>query len=119
MFHRTPTSSAPAATDALGRPASTDTTETTERVRKSVNGRHDGDPVGARQSALFTIAPESIPIVRALTEHDVADRLGISVRTLRDWRLRKVGPTYYRFGGAVRYLQADLDAFIVASRVVT
>jgi excisionase family DNA binding protein len=54
---------------------------------------------------------------RALTEHEVAARLGLSVATLRAWRLKRKGPRFVRFGRAVRYLQTDLDRFVEASSV--
>jgi excisionase family DNA binding protein len=53
----------------------------------------------------------------ALTEHEVAHRLGLSVATLRAWRLRRKGPRFVRFGRAVRYLTSDVDGFVSASRV--
>jgi predicted DNA-binding transcriptional regulator AlpA len=55
----------------------------------------------------------------ALTETQVAEQLGLSVATLRAWRHRGRGPRFLRFGRAVRYLPADLDAFIRASAVDT
>ena len=54
---------------------------------------------------------------RALTEHEVAARLGLSVATLRAWRLKRKGPRFVRFGRAVRYLPGDLDQFVEASSV--
>ena len=54
-----------------------------------------------------------------LTEGQVAERLGLSVATLRAWRHRRTGPRFVRFGRAVRYLPADLDEFIRASVVHT
>jgi predicted DNA-binding transcriptional regulator AlpA len=54
-----------------------------------------------------------------LTEHDVARRLGLSVATLRAWRMRRTGPRFVRFGRAVRYLVSDIDAFVTASTVST
>jgi predicted DNA-binding transcriptional regulator AlpA len=56
---------------------------------------------------------------RALTEREVADRLGLSVATLRAWRFRGKGPRYLRLGRAVRYLPADIDDFVCASTVDT
>lgn len=55
----------------------------------------------------------------ALTERQVAEQLGLSVATLRAWRHRGRGPRFLRFGRAVRYLPADLDAFIRTSAVDT
>ncbi len=56
---------------------------------------------------------------RAVTEGEAAERLGLSVATLRAWRHRRKGPRFVRFGRAVRYLPADLDEFIRASTVDT
>jgi excisionase family DNA binding protein len=54
---------------------------------------------------------------RALTDREAAKLLGLSVATLRAWRLRRRGPRYLRFGRAVRYLVADIDRFIEANRI--
>ena len=54
---------------------------------------------------------------QALTEHEVARRLGLSVATLRAWRLKGKGPRFVRFGRAVRYLAADVERFVEASVV--
>jgi predicted DNA-binding transcriptional regulator AlpA len=56
---------------------------------------------------------------RALTEREVADRLGLSVATLRAWRFREKGPRFLRLGRSVRYLPADIDDFVRASAVDT
>lgn len=62
---------------------------------------------------------ESVRAGTPLTEVQVAQRLGLSVATLRAWRHRGTGPRFLRFGRAVRYLQSDLDEFIRASAVDT
>jgi len=54
---------------------------------------------------------------RAMTEREVALQLGLSVATLRAWRLKQKGPRFVRFGRAVRYLEADIKQFVEASRV--
>jgi excisionase family DNA binding protein len=54
---------------------------------------------------------------QALTEHDVAKQLGLSVATLRAWRLKGKGPRFVRFGRAVRYLATDVERFVEASVV--
>lgn len=54
---------------------------------------------------------------RALTEREVATQLGLSVATLRAWRLKQKGPRFVRFGRAVRYLEADIQHFVENSRV--
>ena len=55
----------------------------------------------------------------AFTETQAAEHLGLSIATLRAWRHRSRGPRFVRFGRAVRYLRADLDAFIRACTVDT
>jgi hypothetical protein len=57
--------------------------------------------------------------VNAFTETHAAEHLGLSIATLRAWRHRGKGPRFVRFGRAVRYLRADLEAFIRACAVDT
>ena len=54
-----------------------------------------------------------------LTERQVAEWLGLSVATLRAWRLRGKGPRFKKFGRAVRYMTADIEDFIRASTATT
>ena len=54
---------------------------------------------------------------QALTEREVAQRLGLSVATLRAWRMKQRGPRFVRFGRAVRYLSTDIDRYVQDSRV--
>ena len=55
----------------------------------------------------------------ALTDQEVASRLGLSVATLRAWRRRGVGPRFVRFGRAVRYMPEDVERYVRSSRVET
>ena len=52
----------------------------------------------------------------ALTEQEVAARLGRRLATLRAWRLKGMGPEFVRFGRAVRYLEHDVERFVEACR---
>jgi predicted DNA-binding transcriptional regulator AlpA len=52
-----------------------------------------------------------------MNEVAAAQLLGLKVATLRKWRHRKQGPAFVKFGRSVRYLAADLQAFIEGSRV--
>lgn len=47
-----------------------------------------------------------------LTPKQAGSYLGIPVPTLAGWRCRKLGPTYVKVGGHVRYRKADLDSYI-------
>lgn len=53
---------------------------------------------------------------RPLTDAEVAARLGLKVATLRAWRHHGKGPAFVRLGRAVRYLDADVNAFLAANR---
>ena len=48
----------------------------------------------------------------AMNETEAAERLGLSVATLRAWRHRGKGPRFVRLGRAVRYLPTDVAEFI-------
>jgi predicted DNA-binding transcriptional regulator AlpA len=52
-----------------------------------------------------------------LTEHDVARELGLSVKTMSNWRNRDQGPPYVKLNRAVRYRRTDLDAWIESRTV--
>lgn len=56
---------------------------------------------------------------RAITEIEAAERLGLSIKTLRAWRCRGRGPQFVRFGRSVRYFPSDLDAFIKKNTIIT
>jgi hypothetical protein len=60
----------------------------------------------------------SLPPRKPLTESQAAEGLALSVKTLRDWRQRGVGPRFCKFGRAVRYMSDDLEAYIRASEVI-
>ncbi len=46
-----------------------------------------------------------------LNTRAAAAHLGLSTRTLDRFRVSGDGPVFLRFGGRVRYLRADLDAW--------
>ena len=56
-----------------------------------------------------------------LTTSQAAERLGLSPRTLEEWRLRGGGPVFRKLGRrTVRYAETDLTDFIeVSGRVNT
>lgn len=47
-----------------------------------------------------------------LNEHDVALITGLSVASVRRWRLLKQGPRYLKIGAAVRYKAEDVSAWL-------
>jgi predicted DNA-binding transcriptional regulator AlpA len=52
-----------------------------------------------------------------LKEEDIARITGLSLATVRRWRLRRQGPKYLKIGSAVRYKPEDLSAWL-ASRPI-
>ena len=52
-----------------------------------------------------------------LTESDVSREFNIARQTLMNWRSRGKGPSYIRFGRAVRYCRKDLLEFLDRNRV--
>jgi len=47
-----------------------------------------------------------------LTEHAVARITGLSVASVRRWRLLRQGPRYVKLGAAVRYKPVDISAWL-------
>ena len=54
---------------------------------------------------------------RPLSEREAAERLGISPRTLQDWRRRSCGPAFLKLGKRVAYHPDDLQSFEAFCRV--
>lgn len=51
-----------------------------------------------------------------LNEHDVASITGMSVASIRRWRLLKQGPKFLKLNSAVRYRAMDLEAWLESRR---
>jgi len=60
------------------------------------------------------MAPTSNPLQELLTERDVARITGLSVASVRRWRLFKQGPKYMKIGASVRYRIEDVQAWLEA-----
>lgn len=50
--------------------------------------------------------------VMLLSQSEVAEMLGVSIRTLECWRWRKKGPKYIKVGRLARYKYEDVLAYI-------
>jgi predicted DNA-binding transcriptional regulator AlpA len=57
------------------------------------------------------MATQNIPDA-LLNEHDVARITGLSIASVRRWRLLKQGPRYVKISSAVRYRVEDLKAWL-------
>jgi len=51
-----------------------------------------------------------------LDTREAAAHLGLSTRTLDRYRVSGDGPVFLKFGGRVRYLREDLDAWVWTRR---
>jgi len=51
------------------------------------------------------------PLIRHLNQIALADRWGISHRTLERWRWIGEGPAYLKIGGRVVYRLEDIEAY--------
>ena len=47
----------------------------------------------------------------ALDEHELSQRWGLSVKTLRRWRQEKLGPIFCKMGARVTYLITEIEAY--------
>ena len=56
---------------------------------------------------------------RHVNENDAAEFLGVTPNALQDWRLKRTGPVFCKFGRAVRYPVTELEKFADAARVQT
>jgi len=58
------------------------------------------------------MATASNTLETLLNEHDVARITGLSVASVRRWRLLRQGPKYLKIGAAVRYRPEDVSAWL-------
>ena len=54
-----------------------------------------------------------------ISAKEVERALGISEKTLANWRSQGRGPIYYKLGGKVRYEVSDLEDWAKKGRVLT
>ena len=47
----------------------------------------------------------------AIDEHELSQRWGLSVKTLRRWRQEKLGPIFCKMGARVTYLISEVEAY--------
>ncbi|NQW89643.1 helix-turn-helix domain-containing protein [Curtobacterium sp. VKM Ac-2861] len=59
----------------------------------------------------------ALPFPDLVSDVDVAALLGVSPKTLANWRSAGIGPSYFKVGGRVRYDQAVILAWLDAVRV--
>ena len=77
----------------------------------------------ARRETFLSLTPlaEGVPLAPGevlLTTDETARVLGLSPKTLRNWRLRGEGPTAVKLGSAVRYPRSTIDSYIAGLMAV-
>lgn len=58
--------------------------------------------------------PSSADRPEIMNEHQVAEHIGMSVATMRHWRLLRKGPKFIKIGSAVRYKRGDVEKWLDA-----
>lgn len=58
------------------------------------------------------MSPTSNTVDKLLNEHDLARITGLSVASVRRWRLLRRGPRYLKIGSAVRYKAEDIAVWL-------
>ncbi len=59
---------------------------------------------------------EPIEVYGLMTTRDLAQKLGLSVSCLMQYRMRGTGPNYIKINRAVRYRPADVNAWLATKR---
>jgi predicted DNA-binding transcriptional regulator AlpA len=98
--------------------------ESSDLFRPFLNGLWESSPKTVFARRIFALVVmntsqaserESVarePLQSLLNEHDVARITGLSVASVRRWRLFQQGPKFLKIGAAVRYKPADLAAWL-------
>lgn len=77
-----------------------------------------------REKQLREIVSEEIAKINVntvpamMTAEELGELLGVKESTLKLWRHKGIGPAYIKPGG-VRYLVADVNAYILSTRAKT
>lgn len=63
-------------------------------------------------NGIVTAPLEQVPLESALTEEQAARVIGVAVKTMRNWRVKGIGPPWVAVGPKlVRYRPQDLRAY--------
>jgi excisionase family DNA binding protein len=54
------------------------------------------------------------PLEQLIEEKELAERLQVSVGTLRNWRCEKKGPRFHRIGQRIRYSPSDVKLWLAS-----
>ena len=54
-----------------------------------------------------------------LKPRKAAEKIGVTVATMANWRWKQIGPPYYRVGGLILYADDEIDAWVTVGRQST
>ena len=74
-------------------------------------GQRDSKPEAIGTSGRGKNQASRTAPVRHLSQEQLAQRLGVSERTIEGWRYRGKGPDYLRLEGRIAYRLADVERF--------
>lgn len=81
----------------------------------SINSKADSSPAGHAPSFKRVPAEPRSPVLDALlTPAMLAERLGMTERTLSEWRITGRGPAFIRIGKTVRYRPSVVDSWLLS-----
>ena len=70
----------------------------------------------SKSSIATKVAQEPPPRRAFVDENETGEQLDVAVQTLRNWRVRGLGPPFFRFGRLVRYSPQQNQAWAEAQR---
>src|ERR1700733_292763 len=73
-----------------------------------------GAKVARELSREDQMATENNNLETLLSEHDVKHITGLSLASIRRWRLNRRGPRFLKLGSAVRYRREDINAWLAS-----
>jgi len=57
------------------------------------------------------------PLEKLIEEKELAERLHVSLGTLRTWRTERKGPRFHRIGQMIRYAPSDVKQWLLSRQV--
>ena len=54
---------------------------------------------------------------RPMDDYKAADKVGVAVQTMRNWRCKGRGPAYLKLGRSIRYRLEDIEAYKRKKRI--
>jgi predicted DNA-binding transcriptional regulator AlpA len=81
-------------------------------ISKTIFGPYDSVVGDDADKERIEMATATTTLEALLNEHDVARITGLSVASVRRWRLLRQGPKYIKIGATVRYRPEDISAWL-------